>query len=258
MSDYIAKVNDIEVKGNPFDVIMHLGFSFLHQCLSYSVMVYKRKEADVNNESGMYILKNIEDAEKILSTMTKDQIETCWDSSILKKSCNNLDMFIDFLWRVENMFPTSWSEKEPECCAFLEKFLYGDSPDFYRREKLIKMVESYFCNKDAPHFTKEEELYRYENFLLMLKDCEEIINYQGEIKPGSEEENYYYYAIKLMKDYEIEKNEKGEAEINFLKSVVNHRFMDEFELRKSLFDCMRMNNGLHDLLDHPANICKNT
>lgn len=250
MSDnnYLAKVNGIEVKGNPFDVIMQQSIAYLRENLFTVSRLGTDSENLLAPTFHKSVVKNIDDTKEILRSMTKEQLEKCREESVIMKYAGD-STFIElnnFLFALEKLFPTVWTECTPAYDDSLEKIFYGDSSDYYRRSGLRETLEGMIPD-NFKELNYDQKLFVFNSIAMLLNRCHELIDHDTNDKDHQQ-------AKEFMLLNGIERGDNGRTDINFLQSVLSHLLRREYQITETILSDMRLKPWTKTLLDSDA--CK--
>jgi hypothetical protein len=149
------------VKSNPIDIICQSAVEYLRGTL-YDVIRYRGNTISPSDEN--YLIDRIKEQYELLDKMSDEQVSVCKETSMLFSKLNHYDIN-NWLFTLNNSFPTIWSESNPIFDDRLEKLLFGETEEYYTRDKLRKIVSAEIINFDT--------LKRFDEF---LSECIDLID----------------------------------------------------------------------------------
>ena len=162
---------DNEFDGNPFDVILQASIEFLRASI-FMITRYRTNIGSITKDEIMFaeLISRINDELLILDSLDKEEVDKLREESLIYKHCKFNDVN-DFLFKFNNMIPTSWSHCVPRMTDEVEKIILSDE-DLQERHKLYEVADQ-LLDKCGHDYNKAENLLM--NVISLIDDSEDPI-----------------------------------------------------------------------------------
>lgn len=201
---------DTRPAGNPIDVIMGATISFLRG----QMFDINRVKTEISRTDYSYLINRINEQYELLESMSKEEVEVCRKTSVLRKSGYDAVAMNNFFFALEQSFRNIYCETWPEFDPEIEKLLYKDSSDYYQRREIIqfteRMIDEY---KEAD---KNHVPVYFETLEKFFNDCRNYLDKNAETNYFDKER---FEKAKLF----VEKYILYIEDIDLMESVVKHR-----------------------------------